>query len=318
MDHSGYKFPKLRGSANWDIWSLRAGAVLTQKGYIDVMRPPTTHQPTEPIGYDPNTTNPAQIHAQTQYQAELLAYQTYCANREAQSYQAASLIRLLLEDGPLLQTRTVNDAFSLWGRLQALYEPTGFSSEFLLSRELFSTTLARCNGSIEAYLTSIRRLTDELAAKNLAIPNKVIAAYTLSNLGPEWENTVAIISQSYRSQNGDIDLTALFSQLADESRRRQAQIQPMDMAMTAQNKPQRAKCPHCKKGGHISEKCWVKYPYLKPKKARDQKSDENRPQKEAYIAEEEIALHSSTVEDIGAWYLDSAATSHISGYKGLF
>jgi LTR polyprotein gag-polypeptide-like protein len=314
MDSSSYKFPKLKGSVNWDIWSIRASAVLTQKGYIEVMGL-ATGPPTQPATLDLKSTDPEQVKACQAYQALQREYQTYLANREIQSYQAASLIRLMLEDGPLLQTRNINDVYTLWVRLQALYEPTGFSSEFLLSRELFSTTLARCNGSIEAYLTKIRRLTDELAAKQLTIPNKVIAAYTLSNLGPEWENTVAIISQTYRSQNGDIDLIALFSQLADESRRRQAQIQPDEMAMTAQNRLQRPKCPHCKKGRHPPKKCWVKYPHLMPKEAKEPQKE---PQKEAYIAEEEIALHSSISEDIGTWYLDSAATSHISAYKGLF
>ena len=111
--------------------------------------------------------------------------------RETQSFQATSLIRLLLEDGPLLQNRRISDALELWGRLQSLYQHNGFSSEFLISRELLSTTLDRCKGSIEEYLTRIQRLTDKLASKQLAIPNKVIAAYTLSNLGPQWENTVA-------------------------------------------------------------------------------------------------------------------------------
>jgi hypothetical protein len=120
----------------------------------------------------------------------------------------------------------------LWKHLQALYLPNGFSSEFLISRDLFSTTLSGCKGSIEDYLTRIRRLTDQLSAKNLAIPNKVIAAYTLSNLGPQWENTVAIISQAYRSQSGDIDLLALSSQLLDESRRREAIQPPDEMVMT--------------------------------------------------------------------------------------
>jgi gag-polypeptide of LTR copia-type len=330
MDSSSYKFPKLKGSSNWEIWSLRASAVLTQKGYIAVMRLPTMVLPTEPTSRDPSTLdedqNNAQNLTQETYRQELVRYQNYMADREAQSYQAASLIRLLLEDGPLLQTRNINDANLLWNRLQALYEPSGFSSEFLISRELFSTTLDRCKGSIEDYLTRIRRLTDELAAKQLAIPNKVIAAYTLSNLGPEWENTVAIISQSYRSQNGDIDLLALFSQLIDESRRRKAIQHPEEMVMTTQARPTRPirpKCLYCKKLGHKADKCWEKHPHLQAKKqpktelykARNQPE---RPSKEAYIAEEEIALHSSIPEDIGTWYLDSAATSHISAYKGLF
>ena len=45
------------------------------------------------------------------------------------------------------------------------------------------------------------------------IPNKVIMAYTLNNLTPEYENTVAIISQSFRNLLviEDIDIISLFS-----------------------------------------------------------------------------------------------------------
>ena len=116
------------------------------------------------------------------------------AQRQEQSLKAAALIRLALDDGPLLQTRHFTDAIGLWNALKSLYEPKGFSSEFLICKELFSTTLAKCGHSIEAYLTKVKRLTDDLTARNLTIPNKVIAAYILNNLSPEYENTIAIIS----------------------------------------------------------------------------------------------------------------------------
>lgn len=327
MDSSTYKFQKLKGSSNWEIWEIRATATLAQKGYVEVMNPPTRDQPVEPFYRDSINLDQPQKEAQRltreAYNRELADYNRYINDRNLQSFQAASLIRLLLEDGPLLQTRHTNDALELWNNLKALYEPRGFSSEFLLSRELFSTTLERCKGSIEDYLTRIRRLTDELAAKKLAIPNKVIAAYTLSNLGPEWENTVAIISQSYRTQGTDIDLLALFSQLIDEARRRQAVQYPEEMVMTSQARPIKPKCPYCKKSGHQLDKCWNKNPYLMPRHTKAKIESKTRDQldktsKEVYIAEEEIALHSSIPEDIGTWYLDSAATSHISAYKRLF
>ena len=226
MDSSSYRFPKLKGSSNWEIWVLRATAVLIQKGYGEAMRPSNRSRPTEPPYKNPLELEKEQLKAyqitQEAYQQELKEYERFMANREEQSNQATALIRLMLEDGPLLLTKNCTNSMLLWEQLQGLYQTNGFSSEFLISRDLFSTTLAGCKGSIEDYLNRIRRLTDELATRNLAIPNKVIAAYTLSNLGSEWENTVAIISQTFRSQPGDIDLLALFSQLIDESRRREA------------------------------------------------------------------------------------------------
>src|SRR5436305_13111488 len=95
------------------------------------------------------------------------------------------------------------------------------------------------NNFIEEYLNQIKRLTDDLSARNLTIPNKVIAAWILNNLSSEYENTVAIISQSIRtkqaaakstpatpktgesstSDDTDINLDDLFAELIDESRR---------------------------------------------------------------------------------------------------
>src|SRR5690349_18563495 len=113
------------------------------------------------------------------------------------SAKAASLIRLALEGGPLIQTRGIVSATVLWDTLKALYEPQGFSQEFLIYKKLFSTTLANSKNSIEVYLARIRRLTDDLKVKKLAIPEKVIAAYTLNNLTPDYEHIVAIISQTF-------------------------------------------------------------------------------------------------------------------------
>ena len=40
MDSSSiYKFPKLKGSANYKIWALRIEAILLEKGYGDVIVP---------------------------------------------------------------------------------------------------------------------------------------------------------------------------------------------------------------------------------------------------------------------------------------
>jgi len=37
MSESVLKIQKLAGSSNWDLWSIRMQAVLTEKGYLDIM-----------------------------------------------------------------------------------------------------------------------------------------------------------------------------------------------------------------------------------------------------------------------------------------
>lgn len=99
MTESVLKIARLAGSSNWDIWNIRMQAVLTEKGYYDVM--------TQPM----NDTDPSRF-------------------RELQ-LKALAFIRLALADGPLLQTRNIDNPMTLWSTLQQLYEPKGFSAEFL-------------------------------------------------------------------------------------------------------------------------------------------------------------------------------------------
>lgn len=332
MDTSGLKIPRLQGSNNWDIWSIRMEAVLTSKGFIDVMTP----APEEPLG-DP----------------------IRHAERAERSLKACSLIRLGLNDGPLLQTRHITDSMILWNTLKALYEPKGFSSEFLTCKEFFNQTLARNGGSMERYLTQIKRLTDDLSARNLGIPNKVIAAYTLNNLTPEYDHTVAVISQAFRQAPGDdIDLIALFGQLVDESRRLKSK-EPNEMALLNRSTGQLSEnCSFCHKRGHNEQKCYQKHPELRVKGKRPSnpkapkkgpKNDENKAQEAEYTLTAfpqndqlelgpptgqraisptgqravsptslgpSIALASALTKD--TWILDSGATTHITANRDLF
>jgi hypothetical protein len=174
------KIQKLVRSSNWDIWAIRMEAVLTEKGYLDVI----TNTPKEE-----QLKNPVYI----EKAAKALAY-----------------IRLALADGPLLQTRNVTNPFYKWVKLKNLYESKGFSSEFLICKGLFETKLQSLNGDIEAYLTKIKRLIDDLSAKHITLPDRFIAAFTLNNLTKDYENTVAIITQSIRI-GGDINLEEIFA-----------------------------------------------------------------------------------------------------------
>ena len=44
MSESVLKISKLAGSANWDLWSIRMEAVLTEKGYLAIMVDPSNQE----------------------------------------------------------------------------------------------------------------------------------------------------------------------------------------------------------------------------------------------------------------------------------
>jgi len=241
------KIPKLQGSQNWDLWSIRINAVLTEKGYN---------------GFIPGIATAVETLTRAQ-----------STEKADNALKALALIRLNLADGPLLQSRNEVDPTSLFNKLKALYKPKGFSSEFLICRKLFETTLLKSNNSVEICLNRIKRLYDDLTVEELVIPVKVIAAWTLNNLTPEYENIVTIITQSFRDKTDIIDLDQLFSQLIDESRRLKSK-DDSEMALNIKLNKERTEqsnsnsrnsrrqrqglkkpCGHCNKLRHSTENC---------------------------------------------------------------
>ena len=90
--------------------------------------------------------------------------------------KALALIRLAIEDGPLLQIYNLATPQDIWNGLKKLYSPKGFSSEFLLFKDFFDTTLANSSNSVEDYINTITRLTDNLNARDLKLLDKLIMA----------------------------------------------------------------------------------------------------------------------------------------------
>ena len=132
--------------------------------------------------------------------------------------KALANIRLIIKDGPLLQIQYTKTALKAWKLLKNLYSPKGFSSEFLICKELFETTLSK-HSSMEEYLNKVKQLTDQLKAKGIELPSQVIVAWVLNNLTSPYEGFVTMVTQSYRTNSSTINLENLFSNLIDKSRR---------------------------------------------------------------------------------------------------
>ena len=238
---------------------------------------------------------------------------------EASANRALSLIRLALADGPLLQIRTIKTPLEAWNTLRNLYSPRGFSSEFLLLKELFNTTLSNSE-SMEDYLNTIKRITDNLTGKGLELPTKLILAWILNNLTPEYENFTSIITQGLRVNSNNLDLEQLYANLIDESRRLGSKEDNYSLITKGSTKgPTKAfnkgttkafkKCNYCKKLGHLENTYFKK----DPTKRKDYKA------KEEDITLATTALPSTRLSTInGKWVLDSGATSHICYNKEFF
>jgi hypothetical protein len=124
---------KLKGASNYEVWALRTEAFLIKEGLKDAIS------------------------------SDLFALE------EDINDKALANIKLLVEDGPLLQIQHISTALEAWESFKNLYSPKGFTSEFLICREFFNTTLDNLS-SMEEYLNKVKQLSDQLKAKQLELP----------------------------------------------------------------------------------------------------------------------------------------------------
>jgi hypothetical protein len=286
---------RLSGQANYDIWCIRMKAALTEKKVA---------APIKPNGV---------------FTAE-------------EDETALSMIFLALDDGPLLQVRQCTTAATAWTSLENLYSPKGFSSEFLICKELFETNLEGCNNSMEDFLNTIKRLTDELKAKKLQLPDQVVLAWVLNNLTADYDAFTAIITQSLRTDSSTIKLENLFASLIDESRRQRSKDTGSTALFThgskkrkfqnskSNNKRPRYTCTHCQKTGHSHERCWELHPELKDKPKHSQSSanhvaDNTDDESSTEVMHINVFAVTTKVSD---FLLDSACSKHVICDKSFF
>ena len=160
MANSVNKVPKLKGSINYNIQSIRITSILIDKDVFNAIK--NTESASKSSAKDVN--------------------------------KALALIRLSLEDRPLLQTRFISSAIELQDSLKNLYKSKGFSSKFILSKDLINNNLNLNKGNLETYLNSFKRINNSLIAKGIILPNKFLVALLLNNLNKDYKYIVAVIT----------------------------------------------------------------------------------------------------------------------------
>ena len=80
-DNSLFRFQRLKGSQNWEFWALRMEAYIIDKGYETALY--------LVVLYDEKTGTEQD-------------YEVYLRDRETKSLKASILIRLAIEDEPLI------------------------------------------------------------------------------------------------------------------------------------------------------------------------------------------------------------------------
>ena len=175
--------PQLEGSSNYLIWAIKMKSFLIKEGLDDTLDMET------PVG-----------------------------NHIKRAKKAQSYVILHCKAGPTLHIQHDEYVKSAWDKLESLFKPQGFTSEFLLCNEFFSAKPENFKG-LESYLNEIKRLMEELKSRNLGLPAQIVISWILSNLDDEFEGFVSNITQSLRKDPQAYTFDTLTSATLDEAKR---------------------------------------------------------------------------------------------------
>jgi hypothetical protein len=170
---------------------------------------------------------------------------------------------------------------------------------------------------MEEYINKIKRLSDQLKAKELELPQQVIVAWVLNNLTDEYEGLVSNITQGLRNAKEMINTDILFSNLLDEAKRLRSR-EPTQVLYTGSK--YKGKKPykivkgrfykHYKLPSHETKDCFFLFPDKAPKtwqirqkaieKAVEEEKKNPREEREEKenILFSKIASSSSSTEEI--------------------
>jgi hypothetical protein len=267
MSLSKIHIEPLSGPENYVDWSIRLKDLLIKDDLIEPIEADFTKASLS-SDVTPHSTDTAPLSSDIADSTKL-----------TKNRKTLSIIRLLCAKNTLLYIRDETSAYLAWKKLEEIYYPKGFTTEYLTLKELFDTKMVDFD-DMGQYLNKVKILVDDLRAKDINLPNQVVIAWVLNSLDDSYQPFVQNITQSLRKDPAAYTADSLFASLIDEARGHQPSQQQADQLLYSsqsqrqgqgqrqrqgrqlpknqfKNLPyQDAFCRNCKKNGHYIGDCW--------------------------------------------------------------
>jgi hypothetical protein len=220
---------KLKGSENYQGWAIMAKAHLLREGLQ------------EAIASAENT------------------------HDRMQEKSLADII-LMCEYDTANHIQACQTGFEAWKILKDLYNSDGFTSKYLLLQKFYQTSQADFE-TVEAYVSKLKSILDNLASQDLKMPEMANIAWLLQNLEPEFGPFVAQVTQSLRVNPQAYNWESLTANLLDEAKRLEVSNKPSIQYVKnwKKNKTTTIFCKYCKLRGHTDNNCAFLHPEKAPK-----------------------------------------------------
>lgn len=318
---------KLRGAENWGVWKfqLRVNLLAIEaKGHVD--------------GSSPCPSRPAQdatAQQVSQYNLDLREWSKLDG-------KAQRLIITSLNEENMLHVMNKETAKEMWDTLHNTFETNTATSIHMLQQQWFKSE-KEPNDSITVHIAKIQDLAHRLKALGESVSDTMLITKILMTLPPVFKH----FCTAWESTPADLrTLTNLISRLTTEEMRSTSEASNVDGALMAQRSLPKStatsdrskkrsstkgskqgkrdgKCNYCHVAGHYEYACRTKLKDLSERYEKDTKRSptastrSERPRGGALISKSLLSTPSSEIS-CNDWYLDSGATSHMTGRREWF
>jgi hypothetical protein len=247
---------------------------------------------------------------------------------------ATGIIKGALSESQLGHVMGVRDAKKAWDILKGIHQVDGSSRVQTLLAEFVKF---RMDTTIDEGASRLTRLQSEIGTLDkTSKPSDAIKTETLlAGLGREYEPTLVALEAGSITKFEDIVSRLRKAEMRLKGQGITVESQNMARQTQAENKPAKKKirsCFHCGKQGHFKRECrkWLAEQKAGETQANSGRIAEghqaaavtgrNEPEtsERAWATSRQIRTVASRAQTTDPWYLDSAATSHMTNCKGLF
>ena len=248
-------------------------------------------------------------------------------------------IRQWLDDSVFHHVSTEISAYSLWKKLESLYERKTAGNKAFLIRKLVNLKY-REGASIAEHLNEMQSITNQLSSMKISLDDELQALLLLSSLPESWETLVVSLSNS--APDGIVTMSQVTSSLLNEELRRKssATSQNDSQALISENRGRsksrsssrmgRSKsrsrkdivCYNCGEKGHYKNQC--KQPKKNKKKGKEVESTESKDNTTATVQGGDYLILSPS-DDIFScvcqdleWVIDTGASYHATPRREFF
>ena len=312
-----FKGDKLVGRSNYIEWAPSARLFLEINGFMPYIDN-SEAKPDKTLYYEGTTARSPEL-AVKYYEKE----SEYTRN----SKRALGAIKSIISLDNIKRFKDKTSPSELW---EAIISTFGETSLELIGRYLNKLIEADYSSfnSIDEYTSQIQASSIYLKEMNYEVPKPFIVYYLFKGLPSSFESFISRKYEELAKDLSNIDISRLIADLISEEGRLKSNID-----LEASRASKIPICKHCKKKGHIEDRCFRKYPELRTNTSKPKAEPETKPESSKVImsifkpkAKTRTKTESSKViiSSISSNYkdnkivLDSGATEHYSPNRQWF